>query len=219
MDEQQQPGLARVLEQANGGSRGTRPLIIVVDGPNYAGKTTFVGRLSQHTTRANIRVHGFPRGDTFFGKLARKTFADERETEDTRAGYVAQDFVEALKEIATDSSQDLVIWDRFYLSTCACQGYAGWQALKQHRVFDYPVQPDVYVIVDVDYSEAVRRAAARRAAQGIAWDQRIEDKELASEEAWDSARMRFMTYAQMAKRHMPNTTFLRVDQHDTVYEL
>lgn len=219
MDEQQHPGLSRVLERARVDHCGSRPLIIVVDGPNFAGKTTFVNRLRGHTARANTRVHGFPRGDTFFGKLARKTFADECETEATRAGYVAQDFVEALKEVATDTSQDLIIWDRFYLSTCACQGYAGWQALKQHRVFDYPVQPDVYVIVDVDYPEALRRATARREAQGIAWDQRIEDKELASEEAWDAARMRFMTYAQMAQRHMPNTKFLKVDQYDTVYEL
>lgn len=204
-------------ERRENASAGTR-LIIVVDGPNFAGKTTFVGHLLDAIAgrgRAS-RVLNFPRADSYWGRQARKAFADPSQCEEVRAELVAQDFAEELTAVSKAKTDEVVIWDRFYLSTCACQGFAGWKKLMHHRLFDMPVQPDYYVVLDVDYTEALRRAKKKREEEGVAWDQRIEDIELASEEAWDAAREKFAHYARMAKEHLPNTVFLKIDHHNVL---
>jgi thymidylate kinase len=207
-------------ERRENESAGSR-LIIVVDGPNFAGKTTFVGRILESLPsrgRAS-RVLNFPRANSYWGAQARKAFADPNQCEEVRAELVAQDFAEELTAVSKTQTDEVVIWDRFYLSTCSCQGFAGWRKLLHHQLFEYPVQPDYYVLLDVDYTEALRRAKKKREEEGVAWDQRIEDIELASEEAWDAAREKFALYAQLVKEQLPNTVFLKIDHNDVLTPL
>ena len=206
------------MDERRENESGDTRLIIVVDGPNFAGKTTFVGRMLESIAargRAS-RVLNFPRAKSYWGAQARKAFADQSQCEEVRAELVAQDFAEELTAVSKTQTDEVVIWDRFYLSTCACQGFAGWKKLVHHQLFDYPVQPDFYVVLDVDYPEALRRAQKKREEEGVAWDQRIEDIELASEEAWDAAREKFAHYARMAKEHLPNTVFVKIDQNQVL---
>lgn len=202
-------------ERRENASGGSRRLIIVVDGPNFAGKTTFVRRILESlASRGRVsRVLNFPRSNSYWGAQARKAFADPNQCEEVRAELVAQDFAEELTAVSETQADEVVVWDRFYLSTCSCQGFAGWRKLLHHQLFDYPVQPDFYVILDVDYAEALRRAKKKREEEGVAWDQRIEDIELASEEAWDAAREKFAHYARLVKEKLPNTTFVKIDHN------
>lgn len=202
-------------ERRENASGGSQRLIIVVDGPNFAGKTTFVGRILESlASRGRVsRVLNFPRANSYWGAQARKAFADPNQCEEVRAELVAQDFAEELTAVSKTQADEVVVWDRFYLSTCSCQGFAGWRKLLHHQLFDYPVQPDFYVVLDVDYAEALRRAKKKRDEEGVAWDQRIEDIELASEEAWDAAREKFAHYARLVKEKLPNTTFVKIDHN------
>lgn len=201
-------------------NRYTRPLTIVVDGSNYAGKSTLVRKLRDSFARTRhgegfVHTAGFPRANTYWGAQARKSISDVKSYPAVSAELVAQDFAEALQEAQETSPSDILIWDRFYLTTCTYQGFAGWRALLKHNLFDYDVQPDFYIICDVEYETAIARRNKRWEEEGKPWDAEFEEhSELRSKEAWDAKRELFLTYTEMCKPYLPNTVFLRLNERN-----
>jgi dTMP kinase len=162
-------------------ARGKTGRLIVLDGPDGAGKSTQVRLLKEALEARRVKVLALREpGGTAAGEAIRKLVLEQREIglspltetflfQAARAQLIEEVVKPALKK------GTWVVCDRFFLSTLVYQGYAGGvdkgvvETLS--KVACAGVVPDVYLVVWVKPSMGIQRRAARAAdrmeAKGI----------------------------------------------------
>lgn len=191
-----------------------KPVIVAIDGVDYAGKSTMVQRLKDHFTNAGYRVEtiNFPTNEGN-GKLARKAFVEGDVA--TTAEHMVRNFVEVMDELSGLSGPDIIIYDRHILSTVANQGL-----LQAHPhaaelgLYHHPYKPQQYYVMTLPFSVAEERAIARAEAEGAGWDDGMTEKHLQSEERWVALNRSYVNGAQALSNNMEGTTFHNPQCHN-----
>ena len=184
-----------------------KPVIVAIDGVDYAGKSTLVARLKEHFTNAGFRVEtiNFPTNDGF-GKLARESFVagDVAAT----AECMVKNMVEVMDSLSRLDPPDILIYDRHLLSTIANQGLLmAHPHAAETKAYSHPYRPQQYYVLTLPYLVAEERAMERAAREGADWDDGMTEKHLATEERWVALNRSYVNGAQALTNNMDGTTF------------
>jgi len=161
---------------------------VSLDGPDFAGKDTLsnliVGMLRAAGVNAVMINH--PTNVTEPGIRARN-LVGQSASKQKIAEAMCEDFHITMDEKVP--LYDVVIFNRFCLSTIAYQGVDGKGEVFRSRVADHPNAPQLYVALDIDYATAMERYKKRLAAQGKNWDDDVlTSRYLQDEKAWNGLR-------------------------------
>lgn len=191
-----------------------KPVIIAIDGVDYAGKSTIVGRLKEHFSAAGYRVEtvNFPTGEGY-GKKARKAFIDGDVS--YTAECMVRNFVEVMDELQALDGPDLIIYDRHILSTVANQGLLqAHPHAVEFGAYTHEYAPQQYYVMTLPYAVAEERAMERAEEQGLGWDDGMTEKHLASEERWVALNRSYANGAQALANNMASTSFHNPQCHN-----
>lgn len=168
-------------------------IVIPTDGPDYAGKTTFIAKLKAALEERCLKVvvENHPSENTETGKLIRRYILESRSNRE-----IAELFVKAFREtterVALDKTVDVLILDRYSPSTMVYQGDDGVEVVMASKLLQDGPPIDIMVAMDVDYNEALKRAKKRLEEQGKDWDSDVlTSRHIASEANWDALRARY----------------------------
>ena len=184
-----------------------KPVIIAIDGVDYAGKSTMVKRLKDHFTTQGYRVESinFPTNDGF-GAKAREAFVsgDASET----AEYMVENMVEVMDGLSQLDGPDLIIYDRHILSTVANQGLlAAHPRATEKGLYAHPYRPQQYYVLTLPFLIAEERATERAEREGVSWDDSVTEGHLSCEEKWVALNRSYAHGAQTLTNNMEGTTF------------
>ncbi|ANZ50545.1 putative thymidylate kinase [Erwinia phage vB_EamM_Stratton] len=161
---------------------------VSIDAPDFAGKDTLsnlvVGMLRAAGINAVMINH--PTNVTEPGIRARN-LVGQSAAKQKIAEAMCEDF-----HITMDVKvpmYDVVIFNRFCISTIAYQGVDGKGEVFRSKVADHPNAPQLYVAIDVDYDTAMARYKKRLAEQGKNWDDEVLTmRYLQDERSWNGLR-------------------------------
>lgn len=161
-----------------------KPVIIALDGVDYAGKSTMVGRVKAELERSGYGVHvvGFPT-NCGKGAVARECFLNDDAV--GAAENMIGNMVEVLDGLHELSGPDVVIYDRFTASTYANQGFAVTESeIVSQNLAEHPMNPERYYVFTLAQDAAIERHEAMVAYVGKAWDDDRTEEVLYDEERW-----------------------------------
>lgn len=184
-----------------------KPVIVAIDGVDYAGKSTMVSRIKAHFTEAGYRVEtiNFPTNESF-GKKARQAFVNGDVA--LTAENMVRNFVEVMDSLSELSGPDLIIYDRHVLSTVANQGLLqAHPHAVEYGAYTHDYKPQQYYVMTLPFAVAEERAIERAEKEGLGWDDSMTDKHLASEENWVALNRCYVNGAQALANNMADTTF------------
>ena len=170
------------------GARGG--LLLVVEGPEGAGKSTQVarlGRLLGHAGRSHLELR--EPGGTVLGERIRDLLLNQREIEITapaEAALFIASRAQLVDRVIRPALQDetIVTLDRFFLSTYAYQihgrGLDESALVEANRLATRDLVPDLTVLLTLSAEEGMRRADKRGArdrmeSSGDAFHRRVEE--------------------------------------------
>ena len=192
-----------------------KPVIIGVDGVDYAGKTTMVTavKAALQLKGLTVEVVNFPTVDGF-GLRARQSLVNG--DVDSCARYMAMNMREVLDNLSALPGPDVIIYDRFIVSTCANQSID--LAVKEGgsvNLFAHPYCPDFYNVFTIPYSVALERAEKRSNETGVDWDETATAKYMSSEQSWVGLNRRYVSAIEPMRALMPTTNFASMRCDDT----
>lgn len=201
------------------------PRIIVVDGPDYAGKSTLIKsiRATAEAAGHTVTMMAFPRHSNPDGAKARALIAGMSSDKQLIAEHLTNDFIAAVNEISSLTDEHVVLFDRYCISTYVYQGHAAY--LKHHQIgfFNSPIPVDRYIVAWVPYSVAIQRHRKRQAEQGEDWDSEFTLRGvMRDEQSWNETVGRFEYYTDKLDRWLAFTRFDVVENlnsEDTVRNL
>ena len=151
---------------------GPRGRLITVEGVEGAGKTTQIEALRAWLVARGVSVVATAEPDgTLLGASLRRVLGEvDRVAPLTEALLFAASRAEHVQRVIRPALADgqVVLCDRYVDSTVAYQGYGRGVALETvaelNRLATGGVMPDLTLVLDLDVSEGLRRARARRGA-------------------------------------------------------
>lgn len=164
---------------------------IAMDGPDYSGKSTLCRLVNKilRTMGINSTVINHPTQAGLHGKLARLHIV-EGKSRDIVSRELCLDFKDTLDNVVPQ--YDVVILDRYCMSTISYQGDEGKREVFKSGVLNHHYSPKLHVVTDVNYQTALQRAQKRTAEAGQSWDDVVlTSHHLASESNWDALRSRY----------------------------
>ena len=171
-------------------TRSKRGLLLVVEGPEGAGKSTQVARLGRWLgARGHAHLELREPGGTPVGERIREILLNERELTigaATEAALFIASRAELVSEVIRPSLNDetIVTLDRFFLSTYAYQihgrGLAERSLREANQLATGDLVPDLTLLLTLSSEEGLRRADKRGArdrmeSSGDAFHRRVED--------------------------------------------
>lgn len=161
---------------------------VSIDGPDFGGKDTLanliVGMLRAAGVNAVMVNH--PTSTTEPGIRARN-LVGQSASKHKIAEAMCEDFHITMDTVVPQ--YDVVIFNRFCISTISYQGVDGKGEVFRSKVADHPNAPKLYVALDVDYETAMARYKKRLAEQGKNWDDEVLTmRYLQDEKAWRGLR-------------------------------
>ncbi|QVW55098.1 hypothetical protein pEaSNUABM29_00054 [Erwinia phage pEa_SNUABM_29] len=158
------------------------------DAPDFAGKSTLAKLVCAMLRAAGINavVVNHPTNTTEAGVRARSLVV-QHASHERIAKAMCEDFLHTLENVVPE--YDVVIFDRFCLSTIVYQGVEGKGEVFRSKVADHPNAPQLYVAMDVDFETATERFRKRVEAQGKNWDDEVlTAKYLRDNRSWEALR-------------------------------
>lgn len=158
--------------------RNNKPLVIVVEGTDYSGKSTAVEEIRKLLAEYKVpKILHFPSNDGY-GKQARILWAEGAPPEETARAMVAN-MIEEKSKVA--AGENFILFDRYLPSTVALQGDVALDIAIEQGLGNSDIVPDIYFALHIPYFIAKRRAQDR----ATEWDDHRTAPALASVEAWD----------------------------------
>ena len=143
-------------------------ILIAFEGSDFVGKSTAVRRLNFILEDLNYSVVAtFEPSDGIYGKQIRSDFFKELPSPEQQLDLFLKDRKDHVERIIAPAlaEKKIVLEDRYFLSTAAYQGAAGFDpkwiiALNE----SFAPIPDLWVIIDLDPEKALQRAVSRGTA-------------------------------------------------------
>jgi dTMP kinase len=140
-------------------------LLVILEGIDGAGKTTVVRRLAQYCEERGIRhVCSFEPTEGQWARKIHESKTSGRLSLDEELNLFLKDREEHVRQVISPALQrgDVVILDRYFLSTAAYQGARGadpvWILEENER---FAPKPDLALLLDVDPDISLGRVRAR----------------------------------------------------------
>jgi len=144
--------------------------LICIEGIDGTGKSTLAKSLSKKLVSQGYDVvHSFePTNGPHGKKIRENAVAHVDMTADEQLDLFVKDRKDHLKDLIIPSLKDgkIVILDRYFYSTIAYQGAAGYDVDKIYEIHeDFAVEPDLLCILDLDVDKALERIKKNRGGE------------------------------------------------------
>lgn len=145
-------------------------IFVVIEGPDGTGKTTLVNGLKKKFTENNISFYAFREpGGTEVGEKLRDILLDPSldMTHETEALLFAAMRCENVRKVKEKISEnDIILADRFILSSIAYQGYGlGLDPKKVEMINDFGIygfRPDLTIVLMMDSKDGISRKKTQK---------------------------------------------------------
>lgn len=180
------------------------PIVVALDGIDYSGKSTVVTQLSERFKAGgcSVVVQPFP-SKCGKGAEARKLLVSPNYDPNVVARLMIENMSDVLDDLK-DLDVDFVIFDRFAITTAACQGVENASLpLFDTRLMCHELAPKYHFVLSVNYDVATARAKER----GKCWDDSFTEDKFASEFSWNKHLLDY----QCAIKYMRSLTDAHIE--------